>query len=88
MLDEDSSSPEPSKGANTRLYTDLGCYGYPSWVTIEITTEGDTSKVKVHSKIHVNKTVEAPWCYSSSCYSYRDILDEGDLHNFVISAYG
>jgi hypothetical protein len=37
----------------------------PDWINIEIFTEDNSKKVVVNSRIHVNKKVELPTCYST-----------------------
>jgi hypothetical protein len=50
----------------------------PSWLSIEINTEGDTKYIYIHSTIHVDKCKR--WNSYSLNFTDTDILKDCDLY--------
>lgn len=69
------------------LYNSIGTYELPSYLSIEIKQKGDSKKVYVHSKIHVEKVKEISFSYSSE-FTDAYILNDQALYRKIASLYG
>lgn len=69
------------------LYNSIGTYELPSYLSIEIRQEGDTKKVYVHSKFHVEKVKEISFSYSSE-FTDAYILNDLALYKKIAKLYG
>lgn len=69
------------------MYSHINTYVLPSYLSIEIRQEGDTKKVYIHSKIHVDKVKELSFSYSSD-FTDGYILNDLALYEKIASIYG
>lgn len=68
-------------------YGYIGSFELPSYLSIEIKDVGESRKVFIHSKIHMEKVKELSFSYSNE-FTDEDILKDPDLYKKIASMYG
>lgn len=60
----------------------------PYYLTVYQITEGNTVRIEVESKIHVNKVVEMPTSFSTDFVASKPGTFRKDVLDFIIRRYG
>lgn len=74
----------------TTTHSTLAGHKLKPWysIVIERFEHENSAHVTFKSRIHMNKEVQLPFCWSSSDFTDYQILNDSDLLRFVSRAYG